>query len=189
MAVTTATVTVSVMIIIPVTTMAMRVLHLSTTPRQNHSISNIHDEAQTADDEHQSRLCAFALGVLRLGAAGAADDLDAAEHALVDDDADEAPHEHDGEERPDDLGPLEAEGELLRCLPLRGDDGEEREGERPDVGEHVRRVGHDCQRVGEDAGHELDDHKDDAEDDGDDERGLGADVLLQLLFCHGDVWS
>ena len=72
-------------------------------------------------------------------------------------------------------------------LPARGPpdqaEHEQREEKRAGVDEHVRRVGEECERVGQDAGDDLADHE------GDDQRQAGAEptrvgALLDDVHVH-----
>ena len=94
----------------------------------------------------------------------------------------DAPDKHDGEESADDFSALEAKCEFFGGSPLGRDHSEEGQSERADVGQHVRGVCHDGQRVRDDTSDELYDHENTAEGDGDDERRLGADVFFHFFF-------
>ena len=65
--------------------------------------------------------------------------------------------------------PAKAESDIAARGPPDQAEHEQREEKRPGVDEHVRRVGEECERVGQDAGDDLADHE------GDDQRQAGAE--------------
>ena len=61
--------------------------------------------------------------------------------------------------RGEHLHATQAEGDVALCGALHEAQDGEREEQRASVGEHVRRVGKERERVGEDAGHDLAGHE------------------------------
>ena len=107
----------------------------------------------------------------RMAAPAAAGRRDQAVDAFVDDQAGE--HEQGAAVclGGKDLGALEAEGEVAAGGTLDEPDDDERHDERACIGEHVRGVGKQSKRVGEDADDHLDRHE------GDDQRECDPEPL------------
>ena len=86
-----------------------------------------------------------------------------------------------------DLGAPEAEREAAAGRPPREPGGEQRERDRAGVGEHVRRVGEQGERVGEHARHDLHGHKpeDQRERDGQAPGVVRVDVAVVVMPPSG----
>ena len=159
---------------------ALDVQRAALRPRQRPRRAEVDRRPEQADHDHDP-----ALDVGRV--AEPAHGLDA-DHA--------GQHEQRGavDLRAEDLGAPEAEGEAPGRRPRRQAQRHEGEPDRAGVGEHVRGVGEQRERVRQQARHDLDDHE--AEDQPEREPqlaavGVGRDpvVVMAVVVGHGDRFT
>ena len=130
---------------------------------------DVDQDPQSAGDQHH---LAVDLEVL----------LDDPQHGHVDEDPGDDPDHEDGDDCPEDLGSVPAEGHPLRPRLGGHPDGEDGDHEGGEVGQEVGGVSGDGERVGEDSANHLDRHEEDAEAGGEYEFVPGPPVqpLLSL---------
>ena len=130
----------------------------------------VHRHADQGDDEHDAALDRGR--------------VDQPADALVDDQQPEHEQRRAVELGGEDLGALEAVGHRALGRPRRQPQRDQRQRERGRVGEHVRGVGEQRQRLGEDAGHDLDGHQAEQQAERDPQppgRGVGRRVRMPVV--------